>query len=88
MLVLAIAILVMEHVGSGVRLVAAYSQRQADIAEIFCDVIVERFGFFQVAVHAPGQLLSLGTNFGRRHATVLFEAGVPAADLLPAFEGR
>ena len=86
MLVFAVAVLVVKHVGSRVRLVAADSEREADVAEVLRDEIVEGFGFFQVGVQALGQFLRFGANFGRGRAAVFLEAGVPAANLLPGFE--
>src|SRR5215469_18313411 len=68
------------------RLVAADSEREAHITEIFRDVVVEAFGLLQVRGQAPGQLISFGTNFGRGHAAVFLEAGVPATELLPTFK--
>ena len=48
-LVFAVAVLVVEHVGGGMRLVAADSERKADVAEVLRDEIVECFGFFEIA---------------------------------------
>ena len=47
MLVLAIAVLIFENVGGGMRLVTAESEGEADVANIFRDVIVERGDFFE-----------------------------------------
>jgi hypothetical protein len=77
-----------QHIGGRVWLVAADSERKADITEIFCDEVVERFGLFQISVQALGELLRLGANFGRGLAAVFLELGVPTANLFPALEGR
>src|SRR5437763_17088526 len=67
-------------------LVAAESQRKTDVAKILGDVVVKCFGLFQIGVQAFGQFFRLRTNFRRRHAAIFFEIGVPATELLPAFE--
>ena len=84
--IFAVAVLVVKHVGGGVWLVAADSERQADVAEIFRHEIVEGFGFFEIGVQAFGQFLSLGADVGGGCAAIFFEAGVPAANLFPGFE--
>ena len=68
------------------RLITAEAQRQAHIAEILGHVVIEGFGALQIAVHALGQLFGFGPDFGRGRAAVFFQAGIPAANLLPAFE--
>src|SRR5580692_7399213 len=73
--------------GSSVGLVAADSERQADVAEVFRDVIVKGFGFIEICVQALGEFLRFGADFGTGSAAVFFKVGVPAADLLPGFEG-
>ena len=86
MLIFAVAVLVVEDVAGGVRLVAAHSQRQADVAEILGHEIVEGFGLVQIRVEALGQFLGLGADFRRGRAAVFLQAGVPAANLLPTGE--
>ena len=86
-LVFAVAVLIVKDVGGSVRLIAADSERQADVAEILRDEIVEGFGFVEVGIQSLGQFLRFGANFRRRRAAIALEAGVPAADLLPGFEG-
>src|SRR5271165_2190911 len=70
------------------RLVATDSKREADVAEIPGDEIVEGFDFVQIVVQPFGQFFGLGFHLGGGGAAVLLKAGVPAADPLPAFEGR
>ena len=87
MLVFAIAVLVVKNVRRSVRLVAADAERQADVAEIFRDEIVEGFGPGNVGRLALDEFVGFGFHFGRGLAAVALQAGVPAADLLPGFEG-
>src|SRR5580765_4566810 len=78
----------MKYIGGRVRLVAAYAEREADVAEIFRNEVVKSLCFFQIGVQALGQFLRFGANFGRGFATIFLEFGVPAANLFPAFESR
>ena len=86
MLVLAIAVLIFEHVGGGMRLVAAEAEGEADVANIFCDVIIERGDFFEFGGAALNQLLSLGADFRGGVAAAFFKIGVPFGDLCPRGE--
>lgn len=47
MLILAITVLIFENVGGGMRLIAAEAEGEADVANIFRDVIVEGSDFFE-----------------------------------------
>ena len=85
-LVFAVAVLVVQHVGRRMRLVAADAERQAHVAEILRDEIVEGFGLVEIGVQALGQFVGFGLHFGRGLAAIFLQAGVPAADLLPGFE--
>ena len=83
MLVLAIAILIFENVGGGMRLVATESEGETDVADIFGNVIVEGGDFLEFGGAALNQLLRLGANFGGGVAAAFFEVGVPCGDFVP-----
>ena len=87
MLVLAVAVLIFEDVRGGMRLVAAQAEGEADVTDIFCDVIVERGDFFEIGRAALNQLLSFCADFGRGFGAAFFKIGVPFADLRPGGEG-
>ena len=87
MLVLAVAVLIFEDVRGGMRLVAAEAEGEADVADIFCDVIVESGDFFEFGRAPLNQLLGFGADFGRGFGAALFKIGVPFADLRPGGEG-
>ena len=86
-LVFAVAVLVVEDVCGGVGLVAADAEREADVAEIFGDEVVEGLDFIHLGVEAFGEFCGFGADFRGGRAAVFFQAGVPAADLFPADEG-
>ena len=86
MLIFAIAVLVVQDICGGVGLIAAETERKADVAEILGYVIVEGLDFIHLRVEALGEFSGFGANFRRRRAPVFFEAGIPAADLFPADE--
>ena len=88
MLILAIAVLVVKHVGGRVRLESSNAERQADIAEVGCDVIIERLNFVDVGGLAFGEFGGLGADFVVGLAAVFFQLGVPSAHLLPTGESR
>ena len=85
-LILTVAVLVVEDIAGGVRLVAAYAEREADVAKILGDEIVEGFDLVQVVIETLGQFVRFGAYFWGGRPTVFLEACVPAADLLPAYE--
>ncbi len=85
-LIFAVAVLVVKNIGGRVGLVPAEAQRQADVAEILGDVVVEGLDSIQVVVEAFGEFRCFGANFGRGRAPVFFEACIPAADLFPTDE--
>jgi len=86
-LVLAIAVLVVKNVGGGVGLVAPQAQRQAYVAEILGDVVIEPFDFGDIAVEALGEFLGFRADLRRWLPAVMIEAGVPAANFFPTAEG-
>ena len=86
-LILAIAILIFENVRSGVRLVAAEAEGEADVTDILCNVGVKRLNLFEFRGAALDQLLRLGAYFRGRIAVAFFKAGVPGCDFVPIFEG-
>src|SRR5579884_4362143 len=88
MLVLAVAVLVGEDFGGGVRLVASQAEGKADVAKIEGDVIVQRLNFFIVRGLALHQLFFFSANLRRGRARIALQAGVPAAHLLPVGKRR
>ena len=58
-LIFAVAILIVQHIGSGMRLVAAEAEREADVTEVERDKVVERFNFVDVDGTAFGQFFRL-----------------------------
>ncbi len=86
MLVLAIAVLVMQHVLGGVRLKPAHTERKADVAEVRRHIIVERLNFIQIGGFPRDQRSCLGANLCVGLATVLLQTRIPVAHLLPTGE--
>ena len=52
-LVFAVAVLIVQNVGGGMRLVAPHAERKADVAEILRDEIIERLGLFPDRCSVP-----------------------------------
>src|SRR6266478_8732065 len=75
------------NVGGGVGLVAPQAQRQAYVAEILGDVVIEPFDFGDIAVEALGKFLGFRADLRRWLPAVMIEAGVPAANFFPTAEG-
>src|SRR6267143_5090874 len=86
-LVFAVAVLVVQNVGSCVRLVAAQPERQAYVAEILGDVVIESLDPVEIAAQAFGQLVGLRANLRSGLPAIVIEARVPAADFFPAVKG-
>ncbi len=87
-LVFAVAILIVQHVGGSMRLVAADSQREADIAEVLGDVVVKALSLLEIGGEALRQFGGLGLHFGAGDAAVFLQPGIPDTDLCPGFESR
>ena len=83
-LVLAIAVSVVQHVGGGVWLKSPYSERKADVTKIGSNKIVERLDLFQIAGLALGKLGRFGANLRRRLTAVFLQRCIPATHLFPA----
>jgi hypothetical protein len=86
-LIFAVAVLIVQDVCGGVGLVAAETERQADVAEILRDEVVESLDLIQVGVEAFGEFGGFGADFRRGRAPVFFQVRIPAADLFPTDEG-
>ena len=86
-LVLAIAVLVVEHVCRAVRLITAHAQRQTHITEVGGNVVVQRLDFVRVGSEALGQAFYLGANVWCRHAPITLQSRIPASYFFPAAEG-
>ena len=86
-LVLAVAVLVGKDFSGGMRLIAANTERQADVAEILGDVVVDGLQLLHVGVAALHQFLGAGADFGRGRAAVAFQSGVPTAHRVPGGKG-
>src|SRR6185437_13294554 len=82
-----IAILIVQDVAGSMRLEAAHAERQADVAKVGGDVIVERLNLVEVGGFALDEFGFLGANFCIRLSAIFFESGVPAAELVPTFKG-
>ena len=78
-LVLAVAVFVVQHIGGSMRLKSSHSERQADVAKIRRNVVVKRRDLLEISGLRSCQLGCAGANFCRGQAPVLFEAGVPPA---------
>src|SRR6266852_6855196 len=87
-LVFAVTVLVMQHVGRGMRLIAAHPKRETDVAEVRRHIVVEGLNFVQIRGLAGGERSSFGANFCRGLTTVFLQPCVPAPHLLPACERR
>ena len=88
MLVLAVAVLVAENLGGGVRLIPANPKRYTDIANLRGNVGVQRADLLLVRRLAGDQLRNLGLNLGAGHSAVALQSAIPTAHLFPRFEGR
>src|ERR1700722_11584882 len=86
MLILAIAVLVVKNIPRSVGLIAAHTQRQADVAEVPGDEIVESLDLIQVVVEAFGEFGGFGAGLARGRAAVLFQTSIPESDLFPTDE--
>src|ERR1700691_321844 len=83
-LVLAIAVLIFENVGSGMWLIAAEAKGEADIANIFGDVIVEGRDRVELGRAALDEVLRSRADFWRWVRASFFKIGVRGGDLRPA----
>ena len=86
-LVLAIAVAVGQHFAGRMRLNASQAERQAHVANVARDVVVERLHLRHVVGLAFDQRSGFGLHAGVGHAAVVLQPGVPRAQLLPALEG-
>src|SRR5262249_15368312 len=68
------------------RLKPAHAKRQADIAEVGRDVVVQRLNFFDIVGFSFSQFGGAGANLLRWLAAIFLETCVPASHLFPARE--
>src|SRR4029077_9119461 len=87
-LIFAVAVLVVENVRGGLRLISRQAQRQADVAKILRHEVVKRLGLFQIGSQSFGEGRGFLLHFLRRNSPIFFQTGVPASNLLPTGEGR
>ncbi len=88
MFIFAISVLVGQDFSGRMGLVASSAQRETYIAEVPGHVIIKRLHFAQVSLGILGDFRGLGLDLRRGSNTVFFQAGVPAAKLLPALKRR
>src|ERR1700684_1770029 len=71
-LVLAVAVLIFENVGSGMWLIAAEAKGEADVANILGDIIVESGDFVELGRAALDEFLRSRADFWRRVSASFF----------------
>src|SRR5215470_10903658 len=78
----------MEYIGGRMRLIPPESTRQAHVAKILGDVIIECFHFVHIRGPSFGKFGSLGANLSSRLPPLVIETCIPSADLFPSMERR